>query len=736
VQLSERGKRLRSRLIAWAAVPAVLVLAAAAIVTFAAYNRVVEEEVVARELERASLAASRLEEEMAKYSSELLDLARDEAKYQAYPLGQLAVLRSTRGRLAVFDGGVVLLDHLGTVMGSVPDRPEIVGQDWSGRPYVPDLLAGRPLVFSNASTDGPGDTPVVSIAVPVLSVYSQHRKQIATLVGMFRLGEPTLSAFYASIVRLRLGDSAYLIDGQGTVIYHPDASQVGRDMSGDPIVQRLRATAPRAARVKESDRPGGDIVAALAPVPGTSWALITEHQWAAVANTSRSYGRFLFGLLVLGIVLPTIGFGLLAHVRRGEALERAQIEQQLAVARHIQETLLPAQAPDLPGWRLSGHYQPAQAVGGDFYDYMPLPDGRIALIIGDVTDKGVPAALVMASTRSLLRSIGRRVDSPGAVLAQVNELLRTEIPSKMFVTCLYAILDPATGRLVYANAGHNLPYRALPNNGGAAELWARGMPLGLMPGMVYEEKETLLAPGECLLLYSDGLVEAHNPKREMFGNPLLQRLMGDGAGNCPDLIVRLLAELEMFTGRGWEQEDDVTLVTLQHTATPPDGSGPDTTDGTARRLLDRFSVMSRPGGEREAMERVVQVARALNLPADQVDRLRTAVAESVLNAIEHGNRYQPDLPVDVDVLASSRDVVVRVTDRGDGPPPPTRRQVPDLAAKIAGNQSPRGWGLFLIENMVDEVNEIRGEGLHTVELVMVREGGNDGVASPPADEPA
>ncbi|HER34629.1 MAG TPA: hypothetical protein ENO19_04110 [Halothiobacillaceae bacterium] len=733
--LTGRERRLRTRLIAWAAVPAVLVLAAAAIATYLAYSGVVEEEIIAREQERASLAANRMQEEMAKYSAELHDLAREEAKFQAYPIGQLAVLRGARGSLGVFDGGIILLDQVGRVMGSTPDRPEITGQDWSDRSYVRDLLAEKPLVFSDAAPDGPGGTPVVSVAVPVLSAYSKHRNQIGTLVGMFRLGEPTLSAFYASIVRLRLGENAYLIDGQDVVIYHPDVSQIGRDLSDDPVVRRLRRTTPRAFRLQESDRAGRDAVAALAPVPGTSWALVTENDWADVARASRSYGQFLFGLLVLGIVLPTIGFGLLAHVRRGEALERAQMEQQLTVARLIQQTLLPKHAPDLPGWRLSGHYQPAQAVGGDFYDFLPLPDGRIALIIGDVTDKGVPAALVMATTRSLLRSIGRHVDSPGAVLAQVNEMLRTEIPAKMFVTCLYAILDPGTGRVVYANAGHNLPYRALPGNGGAGEMWARGMPLGLMPGMVYEEKEAVVAPGECILFYSDGLVEAHNPRREMFGGQRLQRLMGDCAGDCPDLIVRLLAELRAFTGRGWEQEDDVTLVTLQRAGVPGHDSRRGDDGAGERALLDRFTLASEPGGERRAMERVVKVAHELDLPVEQVERLRTAVAETVLNAIEHGNHYRPELPVDVDVLATPGTVVVRITDRGDGPPP-RPPEVPDLAAKIAGAQPPRGWGRFLIENMVDEVNEIRGAGSHTVELVLVREGGSNGGDNASASQPA
>ena len=154
---------------------------------------------------------------------------------------------------------------------------------------------------------------------------------------------------------------------------------------------------------------------------------------------------------------------------------------------------------------------PAREVGGDFYDVIPLPDGRVGLVVGDVTDKGVPAALVMSATRSVLRASAQRIIEPGAVLERVNEHLCPDMPEKMFVTCLYGVLDPESGLLRFANAGHDVPY--VKTAGGVGELRARGMPLGLMPGMSYEEKETTLEPGDSVLLHSDGVVEAHDPER-------------------------------------------------------------------------------------------------------------------------------------------------------------------------------------------------------------------------------
>jgi serine phosphatase RsbU (regulator of sigma subunit) len=247
-----------------------------------------------------------------------------------------------------------------------------------------------------------------------------------------------------------------------------------------------------------------------------------------------------------------------------EIRERERVEQELHVARSIQQASLPEEVPQLAGWQLAPYYQPAREVGGDFYDFLELPDGRLGLVVGDATGKGVPAALVMASARSMLRAVVQASDySPGDVLSRVNDSLVVDIPPNMFVTCFYAVLDPKSGHLRYANAGHDLPY--LNRNGNAEELRVRGMPLGLMPGMCYEEKETILNSGEAALLYSDGLVEAHDPKGEMFGFPKLRALIAQH-GEERALGDFLLEELYTFVGEGWEQEDDITLLTLRRSA--------------------------------------------------------------------------------------------------------------------------------------------------------------------------
>lgn len=276
----------------------------------------------------------------------------------------------------------------------------------------------------------------------------------------------------------------------------------------------------------------------------------------------------------------------LIHQREVEARVRERLEQEMSVARDVQQTMLPAGVPELPGWQVATYYKPARSVGGDFYDFRPYPDGRLGVIVGDVTGKGVPAAMVMSGIRSIVRAVSDVETAPARVLKQANDLLCDHIPRGMFVTCLYAVLDPASGQLRYANAGHMPPYRLLPStgseqapstgsrqapstgpgqgNGTIGEMAGGGLPLGLTRGVEYDENEVVLTPEERVLFYSDGLVEAHNPQREMLGFDGLQTTLAaapqrDGAA----LIEFLLGRLATFTGVNWEQEDDLVLLVLE-----------------------------------------------------------------------------------------------------------------------------------------------------------------------------
>src|SRR5215212_5887930 len=199
--------------------------------------------------------------------------------------------------------------------------------------------------------------------------------------------------------------------------------------------------------------------------------------------------RIVGGKITEEWTLATTGPRLLGQRLKQEERERERIEQELLVARRIQQASLPKEVPELEGWQISPFYRPAREVGGDFYDFHLLPDGRLGVVVGDATGKGVPAALVMSTTCGMLQLAAQALgsSSPGEVLREVNEALWARIRQNMFVTCFYAILEPESASLIYANAGHDLPYLQR-RNGDVEALRARGMPLGLMSGMGYEEK--------------------------------------------------------------------------------------------------------------------------------------------------------------------------------------------------------------------------------------------------------
>ncbi|MCO6451746.1 MAG: SpoIIE family protein phosphatase [Caldilineales bacterium] len=399
---------------------------------------------------------------------------------------------------------------------------------------------------------------------------------------------------------------------------------------------------------------------------------------------------------------PAVRVAQLVYQQKKEAAERERIEQELRVARIIQQTLLPKNVPDIEGWKVTALWQPARAVSGDFYDFYYFEDGRLGIVIADVTDKGVPAALVMATTRSILRAVSEHVESPGQVLQRANDVLVPDMPPKMFVTCLFAILNPATGHLRFANAGHNLPFCS--HRGEVIELRATGMPLGLLPGMDYEENEFTLDAGDRILLYSDGLVEAHNSQRQMFGTPRLHDLLCEGKPN-ENVAEQLIDELWAFTGADWEQEDDVTLVTLEYLSAKSDASSE-----IEWQTLQKFEIESAPGKEREAVARIIPVLEPLVINPTHLEKMKTAVAEATMNAMEHGNQYDPTKSVTLETLRSDTQLQVQITDFGGDQVIPDHTE-PNLEAKLAGEQSPRGWGLFLIKSMCDDL-EITSDGEH------------------------
>jgi len=249
---------------------------------------------------------------------------------------------------------------------------------------------------------------------------------------------------------------------------------------------------------------------------------------------------------------------------KNAALEQAhaQLAAELDVARALQIAILPATFPAKPGCDGAARMIPATTMGGDFYDFIELPDGRIGLVMADVSGKGVPAAFFMAVARTNLRDLAARYVDPGACLAETNEVLCTQNPMDLFVTVFYGVFDPLTGILCYANGGHNAPY--LRRAGGAVEVLggAGGLVLGVMPGVVYPEHTLQLLPGDRLVLYTDGVTEAFNPADEPYGmERLIAEVKAHGDGAAAGLVERICSSVTLFAGAA-PQSDDITLTVL------------------------------------------------------------------------------------------------------------------------------------------------------------------------------
>ncbi|HEV7663436.1 MAG TPA: SpoIIE family protein phosphatase [Chloroflexota bacterium] len=438
--------------------------------------------------------------------------------------------------------------------------------------------------------------------------------------GGVLMAEVNLKFIWDVVSRIRVGQTgrAYVVDADGTLIAHPDISLVLRktDFSNLPQIRAALHSPTVSSGAIAVDNTGRRVVTAYDVVRPLNWLVFTEQPLEeAFAPVVASILRSL-ALLVIGLVVALVGSAVAARrmvrpiqalqagaVRIGQGVldqridigtddeletladefngmtvrlrdsyaalertiaERERHEHELRIARDIQLALLPSEIAAPAGWSISTHYQPAQVVGGDLYDVLPLPDGQLGLVIGDVAGEGVPAALLMATTRTVLRSVvAQGATAPGEVLSRANNLLYPDTPHNLFVTCLFAVLEPLSGRLRYANAGHVAPLRRQARDGLVDQLRARGMPLGLMPGSVYQEKEVSLRLGETVLFYSDGVVEAHDLNREMFDIDRLTAVAAGGGSDGAALIERVLAELGRFTGSAWEQEDDLMLLTLE-----------------------------------------------------------------------------------------------------------------------------------------------------------------------------
>lgn len=385
---------------------------------------------------------------------------------------------------------------------------------------------------------------------------------------------------------------------------------------------------------------------------------------------------------------------------KNDALSAAneRVQEELMLARNMQLAILPQHFPDEAGWAVHASMFPARELGGDFYDCFALADGRYGVLVADVSGKGVGAAFFMAVARTVLLDLAMTGKSPAWVLASANDLLCSRNPMDLFVTACYAIFDPASGELVYANAGHPPPLLRQVGVGVTPLPCAMDIALGCMPDMRYTDLKTGLASGDALLLYTDGVTEAFSPLGEAYGEDRLYAwFTGIGpADSAASVIDGLVRDVAAFVD-GAEASDDLTCLVLRRKqgVMPMDLSPIPSHD---KRLLLEYDLPSRV----EEIERLAEaVEAALPERSDLAFAANLCLEELITNTILHGLKGEPDRIINIRMSIS--DEWLEIVLKDDAPPfdPFADAATPDLDADI-DSRPIGGLGLHFVKTMMDD----------------------------------
>jgi serine phosphatase RsbU (regulator of sigma subunit) len=514
-----------------------------------------------------------------------------------------------------------IVDIQGRVLANFPRDPARIGKDvssrgwfrtmrdqgWS-RPYVSSIYQKlSPAAVSRLGGGQEKPVWVVALAMPVRDAQGPVGVVLANLT-LHEIGAAVAPVQGSSAPPSPAGHPGRLVDGthaygyvvdqRGHLVYYPGVNpdlfsvQNDRDLTAIPpeldysnvsIVRDLLAgrAVPDGMEVTDDRRAPEPQLAWAASIPTIHWHVIVQQpRAAAMAPVENLAERLRSGSAVVVVLAFLVAAGaaflerriftlerrlLQSHHEYQLAYERAERDADMAIGQEIQKSLL-RQEP-VRGIDIECHSDPAQLVGGDFYSVFPVDARRQGILIGDVSGKGVKAALYMTVATTLLQTLARREPSPARVLEIANtELVETMHRLKMFVTALYGVLDLETNRFTFANAGHLPPIRR--RGGDTEEIELYGIPLGALPDASYEEETVHLQPGEALVFYSDGYVEARGPGNEMIGFDGLRAVLersraGSAAGLIEDLLNAWKAQLA-----GREQEDDLTLVVLRRAVAP------------------------------------------------------------------------------------------------------------------------------------------------------------------------
>ena len=549
-----RAARRGSRLFVLLLASMFLALLGTAGYTYFAYRRAAAELVIERDRQVTYLSAARLQAELSKFSQTLAALARTEGVQRADRVSRRVALDQAGFRLADFDGGVVLLDHFGEVVAAVPTQPELLGQDWSNRDLFRQVLTTHGVEYSNALPTGIAGGRMVAIGVPILGEGGQFA---GALIGMFRLGEPTVSSFYASIVRLRLGQSGnlYVVDNTGLILYDSSSTLVGRSFAVE-VMPALNLEG-KAGSVRQRDVQGRDVVVSYAPVPGTPWTLVSEDDWRTLTASTRPYANLLLAALGIGMVIPAVVVGVLIRQRNLDRQEQEHDQQDRLVAHQMHRRLSTREMPLLPGWEIVVHRPNGPRAEHLVDDHLVLRDGRLMLSLLQVTDEGLNGAVSMISGRAALRGAAQCGLEPSEALRRANDLLCLDNPAERPVHGLFGVLDPDRGEFSFAHAGLAAPLQhpAADDIPPAAAPGNLGVRLDLDPTC----GQVTIPPGGSLIL-SAGLIEPRGAKGESFDAEKIRACLGRDGAEPRDSLQAILSAAQQS---GLAVDEEVLILWLK-----------------------------------------------------------------------------------------------------------------------------------------------------------------------------
>ena len=499
----------------------------------------------------------------------------------------------------------------------------------------------------------------------------------------------TLNAnqYYPSSFGIMLTESGRLVAGPRKERVSPETVSYVTDLIADSTVVRSVRGHNRIPCIEFRDPVSGEKARVdykpLSREPHWIVAQVSYDKEVFAPVKSMMWRFLLMGLAGLAVLFFIIGRFARNGKRLYEAdLKQARIGSELRVARQIQEEMLPDAIPDCKDLTVKGSLTPAKEVGGDLFDYF-VRDGRLFFCIGDVSGKGVPAAIVMSVVLYQFRSVSDREEDPARIVTELNRMVCQRNGSGMFVTFFLGVLDLSTGVLHYCNAGHDHPVLVLES---AEELPAlANMPVGVFDDFVYQAQETTVTPGTVLFLYTDGVTEAKDVQRRQYGKQRLFEVLSGSVREPDALLCSVLDGVRAFVGEAG-QSDDITMLAVSYDPSEPS-------------LDETLTLTNKHAEVRPLGDFVKNIATRLGLDDGTTKALRLAVEEAVVNVIDYA--YPPDAEGGVSVRAQSDGRILRMTITDHGVPfDPTAVPAPDITLP-AEDRSIGGLGIFLSRTLMD-----------------------------------